>query len=426
MHTAIQSITAREILDSRATPTVEATVTLEGGARGTAAVPSGASVGKFEAHELRDGDPKRYQGKGVQKAVAHVGSDIAAALRGRDSTDQAAIDGAMLALDGTPNKSRLGANAILAVSLANARAAAQGTGQPLYRQIAFGDRGLVLPRPMLNIINGGVHANNSLDIQEFMIVPMSAPTFAEGLRQAVDVYHTLKKLISDQGLSASVGDEGGFAPQLESDVAALDLLLQAIEKAGLKPGEDVAIALDPASSEWFEDGRYHLAKSGKTWDAGDLLAHWEGLVARYPIVSIEDGMAEEDYTGWKMLTDKLGKQILLVGDDLFVTNTGRIREGAAAGIANSILIKLNQIGSLTETADAITAGAALGYSSIVSHRSGETEDTFIADLAVASGAGRIKTGAPARSERTAKYNRLLAIEQELGSAAKLAEWKTTR
>ncbi len=426
MHTAIRSITAREILDSRATPTVEATVTLEGGAQGTAAVPSGASVGKFEAHELRDGDPKRYQGKGVQQAVAHVNADIAKALRGHDSTDQAAIDGAMLALDGTPNKSRLGANAILAVSLANARAAAQATGQPLYRQIAFGDRGLTLPRPMLNIINGGVHANNSLDIQEFMIVPMSAPTFAEGLRQAVEVYHTLKKLISDRGFSASVGDEGGFAPQLESDVAALDLLLQAMEKAGLRPGEDVAIALDPASSEWFEDGHYHLAKSGKTWDAGDLLAHWEGLVAHYPIVSIEDGMAEDDYAGWKGLTDKLGKRILLVGDDLFVTNTGRIREGAAAGIANSILIKLNQIGSLTETVDAISTGAELGYSSIVSHRSGETEDTFIADLAVASGAGRIKTGAPARSERTAKYNRLLAIEQELGSAAKLADWKATR
>ena len=421
MNTAIVKITAREILDSRATPTVEATVELNGGAVGVAAVPSGASVGKFEAHELRDGG-SRYAGKGVLKAVGNVNDELNKALKGRDSLNQRDIDTTMKALDGTPNKSRIGANAILAVSLANARAAAQAQGKPLYRHIAFGDRGLMLPRPMLNIINGGVHANNSLDIQEFMIVPVSAPTFAECLQQSAEVYHVLKKLLSDRGLQTSVGDEGGFAPQLESDTAALDLLVQAIEKAGYKAGSDVAIALDPASSEWYEDGHYLLPKTRQRFDAEALVQHWEKLVGRYPIISIEDGMAEEDYDGWKLMTDRMKGKILLVGDDLFVTNAGRIRDGAAAGIANSILIKLNQIGSLSETIDAISAGAELGYSSIVSHRSGETEDTFIADLVVASGAGRIKTGAPARSERTAKYNRLLAIERELGHDAKMAVW----
>ena len=420
MNTAIQSVTAREILDSRATPTVEAQVTLQGGAVGTASVPSGASVGRFEAHELRDGGP-RYMGKGVLKAVDHANGEIAAALKGFDAVDQRGLDGKLIALDGTPDKSRLGANAILAVSLAAARAAAATRGVPLYRHIAFAGQ-FSLPIPMMNVINGGAHANNNLDIQEFMLVPLAAPSFAESVRWCTETYMALRKIIKDRRLQASVGDEGGFAPELGSDEEGLDLLVQAISAAGYKPGQDIALAMDVASSDWFDGRVYTLPKSGSVFRAADLIDKWEAILDKYPVVSIEDGMAQDDPEGWKALTAKLGKRALLVGDDLFVTNADRVREGAANGIANSVLIKLNQIGSLTETQDAITTAAGLGYSSIVSHRSGETEDAFIADLAVASAAGRIKTGAPCRSERTAKYNRLMQIERELGADAKLAKW----
>jgi len=413
----IERVHAREIIDSRGFPTVEATVVLAGGATGTAAVPSGASTGEREAVELRDGDPRRYMGKGVQKAVGNVRTVIGPALIGMDA-DQAAVDATMIALDGTPNKGKLGANALLAVSLATARAAATAAKQPLYR--ALGGAGANrLPVPLMNVINGGAHADNPLDFQEFMIVPHGAPSFAEAIRQGVEVYHALRGQLRKQKLTTAVGDEGGFAPALASHEAVLDLLVAAIESAGLKPGSEVAIALDVAASELWRDGAYVMHKAGGkrlTVDQMvDLLASW---CVAYPIVSIEDGVGENDWDGWKKLTARLGKSVQLVGDDVFVTNEAILRRGIAEGVANAILIKVNQIGTVTETLAAMRCAADAGYRSIVSHRSGETEDTFIADLAVATGAGQIKTGAPARSERTAKYNRLLVIAEELGAAAR--------
>jgi enolase len=413
----IERVHAREILDSRAFPTVEATVVLSGGAAGTAAVPSGASTGEREAVELRDGDARRYLGKGVRQAVANVSSVIAPAVVGMPA-EQAALDGKLIALDGSPNKGRLGANALLAVSLATARAIAAAAKQPLYRSLG-GAGATRLPVPLMNVINGGRHADNPLDFQEFMIVPHGAPSFPEALRQGVEVYHALRGLLGKRGLTTAVGDEGGFAPALASHEEALDLLVAAIEGAGLRPGTDVAIALDVAASELADGGGYVLRKAGGkrlTVDQMiDLLAGW---CARYPIVSIEDGLGENDWDGWKRLTTRLGKTVQLIGDDVFVTNETILRRGIAEGVANAILIKVNQIGTVTETLAAMRCAAAAGYRSIVSHRSGETEDTFIADLAVATGAGQIKTGAPARSERTAKYNRLLAIAEELGAAAR--------
>jgi enolase len=413
----IERVHAREILDSRGFPTVEATVVLAGGAAGTAAVPSGASTGEREAVELRDGDPRRYMGKGVQKAVGNVRTVIGPALAGMEA-DQGAVDAQMIALDGTPNKGKLGANAILAVSLATARAAAVATKQPLYR--ALGGAGAnLLPVPLMNVINGGAHADNPLDFQEFMIVPHGASSFAEAIRQGVEVYHALRGQLRKQKLTTAVGDEGGFAPALASHEAVLDLLVAAIESAGLKPGSEVAIALDVAASELWRDGVYVMHKAGGkrlTVDQMvDLLASW---CVAYPIVSIEDGVGENDWDGWKKLTARLGKSVQLVGDDVFVTNETILRRGIAEGVGNAILIKVNQIGTVTETLAAMRCAADAGYRSIVSHRSGETEDTFIADLAVATGAGQIKTGAPARSERTAKYNRLLVIAEELGAAAR--------
>jgi enolase len=413
----IERVHAREILDSRAFPTVEATVVLSGGAAGTAAVPSGASTGEREAVELRDGDARRYLGKGVLRAVANVSSVIAPAVVGMPA-EQAALDAKLIALDGSPNKGKLGANALLAVSLATARAIAAEAKQPLYRSLG-GTGATRLPVPLMNVINGGRHADNPLDFQEFMIVPHGAPSFPEALRQGVEVYHALRGLLGKRGLTTAVGDEGGFAPALASHEEALDLLVAAIEGAGLRPGTDVAIALDVAASELADGGGYVLRKAGGkrlTVDQMiDLLAGW---CARYPIVSIEDGLGENDWDGWKRLTTRLGKTVQLIGDDVFVTNETILRRGIAEGVANAILIKVNQIGTVTETLAAMRCAAAAGYRSIVSHRSGETEDTFIADLAVATGAGQIKTGAPARSERTAKYNRLLAIAEELGAAAR--------
>jgi enolase len=388
---------------------------LRSGAAGRAAVPSGASTGEIEATELRDG-ADAYGGKGVTKAVANVNGEIAEAVYGRDATDQEGLDRALIDLDGTPNKSRLGANAILGVSLAAAHAAAAEEGQPLWRYLG-GDAAHVLPVPMMNVLNGGAHADNSVDFQEFMVVPSGAPSFSEGLRMGAEVFHALKKTLHDRGLGGGVGDEGGFAPNLGSNEEALQMLVAGIEAAGYTPGEDVAIALDPAVSEIFSDGAYVLEHEGRTLSAGELTDYWADLVGRYPIVSLEDGMAEEDWDGWKALTDRVGEHLQLVGDDLFVTNTERLSRGIESGVANSILVKVNQIGTLTETLSAIAMAREAGYSAVMSHRSGETEDVTIADLAVATGCGQIKTGAPSRSDRVAKYNQLLRIEEQLGGDA---------
>ena len=408
----IDTIVAREVLDSRGNPTVEAEVLLEGGASGRAIVPSGASTGAHEAHELRDGG-SRYMGKGVLKAVDHIEERIAPALCGLSALDQGAVDSTMQELDGSDNKANLGANSILAVSMATARAAANGVGLPLYRYLG-GPMASLLPVPMMNVINGGAHAANSLDFQEFMLVPHGAPTFRDALRIGTEVFHTLKGLLNDRGLSTSVGDEGGFAPDL-GNIEAGDVLIQAIEKAGYKPGDEISLALDVASTEFFKDGRY--AFDGGSYDSAEMVGQLEQLVNRFPIVSIEDGLAEDDWSGWKLLTERLGKRIQLVGDDLFVTNSKRLQQGIDNGTANSILIKVNQIGSLTETLQAIDLAGRAGYTSVISHRSGETEDTTIADLSVATRAGQIKTGSLSRSERVAKYNQLLRIEDELGTQA---------
>lgn len=414
---AIIDVIGREILDSRGNPTVEAEVVLESGVTGRAAVPSGASTGVREAIELRDKNPKRYGGKGVLKAVEHVNTELADAVIGLEATDQAFIDRKMIELDGTDNKSRLGANAILAVSMAVARAAAEETGMPLYRY--FGGMGAVeLPVPMMNVINGGAHANNNLDLQEFMIIPLGAPSFKEALRYGAETFHALKKIINSKGMSTAVGDEGGFAPKCESHEEAIELIMEAIKAAGLEPGRDVCIGLDCASSEFYEDGKYTLAKSsGKSMTAEEWAQVLKGWVEKYPIISIEDGMAEGDWEGWKHLTDLLGGKIQLVGDDLFVTNPKILKEGIEKGVANSILIKVNQIGTLSETFEAIDMAKKAGYTAVVSHRSGETEDSTIADIAVGLNAGQIKTGSMSRSDRMAKYNQLLRIEEDLGSVA---------
>ncbi|OGI41786.1 MAG: phosphopyruvate hydratase [Candidatus Muproteobacteria bacterium RBG_16_64_11] len=414
--TTIIDIRAREILDSRGNPTVEAEVTLKSGARGRASVPSGASTGEREAVELRDHDPKRYGGKGVRRACGNVTGEIRAALLGRDVRDQAAIDRAMIELDGTPTKERLGANAILAVSLAAARAAAAAAGLPLYRYLNDQDR-YDMPVPMMNIINGGAHADNSVDLQEFMILPVSAGSFSEALRCGTEVFHALKKVLQNKGLATTVGDEGGFAPDLGSNEAAIQVILEGIGAAGYRPGRDVCIGIDAASSEFFKDGRYRLTSEQQVLSAGEFVDKLADWVERYPIVTIEDGCGENDWDGWAQLTRKLGREVQLVGDDLFVTNSAILARGIEQGIANAILIKVNQIGTLTETLDAIRMAKQAGYAAVISHRSGETEDTFIADLAVATGCGQIKTGSLSRSERVAKYNQLLRIEEELGAAA---------
>jgi enolase len=422
----IVDIRGREIIDSRGNPTVEADVVLDSGARGRAAVPSGASTGTREAVELRDGDKKRYLGKGVQHAVGHVNTVLRDALLGRDPHDQAGLDAAMIALDGTETKGRLGANALLAISLATAHAAAADAGKSLFRHIgtlAAGGKAApvpTMPVPMMNIINGGAHANNSLDIQEFMILPVGSPSFSEALRCGAEVFHSLKKILNDRGLSTAVGDEGGFAPDLDSNATALDVILQAIETAGYVPGRDVYLGLDVASSEFHRDGQYHLEAEGRAFDSAGFAAYLDDLVSRYPIITVEDGMAEGDWTGWAQLTQRLGKRVQLVGDDLFVTNTKILAEGIAKGIANAILIKPNQIGTLSETLAAIEMASAAKYASVVSHRSGETEDSTIADIAVATTATQIKTGSMSRSDRTAKYNQLLRIEAELGAVARYA------
>ncbi|MGV8990102.1 MAG: phosphopyruvate hydratase [Thiobacillus sp.] len=413
---AIIDVIAREILDSRGNPTVEADVLLESGVLGRAAVPSGASTGSREAIELRDGDKSRYLGKGVLNAVEHVNTEICEAIIGLDVEDQAFIDKTMIELDGTENKSRLGANALLAVSMACARAAAEQAGLPLYRYLG-GAAPMALPVPMMNIINGGAHANNNIDMQEFMVIPVGAPTFREALRYGAEVFHALKKLLDDAGMATTVGDEGGFAPNLESHEAALKMIVQAIEKAGLQPGIDVAIGLDCAASEFYKDGRYHLESEGLKLTSAELTDYLAAWCDKYPIISIEDGMAEGDWDGWKILTDKLGSRVQLVGDDLFVTNAKILKEGIEKGVANSILIKVNQIGTLSETFLAIEMAKQAGYTSVISHRSGETEDTTIADLAVATNARQIKTGSLSRSDRMAKYNQLLRIEEELGDTA---------
>ena len=411
----IVSIVGREVLDSRGNPTVEVDVVLDSGAFGRAIVPSGASTGEHEAVELRDGG-KRYGGKGVLTAVGSVNGEIADELDGIDALEQRLIDTALINLDGTDNKARLGANAILGVSLAVARAAASELELPLYRYVG-GPNAHVLPVPMLNVVNGGVHADNTIDLQEFMIMPVGAASFREALRWGVEVYHTLKTIFHDRGLSTAVGDEGGFAPNLAKNEDAIIALVEAIEKAGYKPGEDIAIALDPAMSEIYRDGHYHLAGEGKVLSSDDLVEYWARLVHSYPIVSIEDGMAEDDWEGWARLTGALGGQVQLVGDDLFVTNTRRLQMGIDRHVANSVLIKVNQIGTLTETLDTVEMATRHAYTSVMSHRSGETEDSTIADLAVATNCGQIKGGAPARSDRVAKYNQLLRIEQQLGEAA---------
>jgi enolase 1/2/3 len=419
----IEKVHARQILDSRGNPTVEVDVVLKSGAAGRAAVPSGASTGEFEAVELRDGGD-RWAGKGVSKAVENVNGELAAAVNGMDAADQEALDRAMIDLDGTPNKGRLGANAILGVSLAAAKAAAAEDGLPLWKYLG-GEAAHVLPVPMMNVLNGGAHADNKVDFQEFMVMPVGAPTFSEGLRMGVEVFHALKRTLHDQGLSTAVGDEGGFAPDLDSNEAALRALMTGIEAAGLRPGEDVAIALDPATSEIFENGSYELKHEGRSLSSSELADYWTEMADRYPIVSIEDGLDEEDWDGWKLLTDKLGDRVQLVGDDLFVTNTERLERGIQSGAANSILIKVNQIGTLSETLAAIRMADEAGYSAVMSHRSGETEDTTIADLAVATGCGQIKTGAPSRSDRVAKYNQLLRIEEALGADAAYGKFSIT-
>ncbi|HZP12238.1 MAG TPA: phosphopyruvate hydratase [Nevskiaceae bacterium] len=412
----IVEVIANEILDSRGNPTVEAEVRLATGARGRAAAPSGASTGTREAVELRDGDKKRYLGKGVGKAVKNVETEIAKKVIGMDAQDQPSLDQAMIDLDGTENKARLGANAILAVSLAASKAAAAECGLPLYRHLG-GISSATLPVPMMNVINGGAHADNNVDIQEFMILPVGAKTFSDALRHGVEVFHALKKVLKDRKLNTAVGDEGGFAPNLESNVAALDCLLQAIEAAGYKPGKDIYLGLDVASSEFYKKGEYHLEGEGKSYSRQEFVNYLAGIVAKYPVISIEDGCAENDWEGWKLLSDKLGKKVQLVGDDLFVTNPKILSEGIAKGIANSILIKPNQIGTLTETLEAIQMASEAGYKSVVSHRSGETEDSTISDIAVGTTATQIKTGSLCRSDRTAKYNQLLRIERQLGSRA---------
>jgi enolase len=412
----IERVHARQILDSRGNPTVEVEVGLRSGAHGHAAVPSGASTGEFEATELRDGG-ERWMGKGVAGAVANVCGEIAAAVASMDAADQRELDDALIELDGTPNKSRLGANAILGVSLAAAHAQAAEEGLPLWRYLG-GESACVLPVPMMNVLNGGAHADNRVDFQEFMIVPCGAESFSECLRMGAEVFHALRGTLHERSLSTAVGDEGGFAPDLSSNEEALRMLLEGIEAAGYDPGADVAIALDPATSELYSDGAYVLEHEGRTLGASELAGYWADLAARYPIVSIEDGMDEQDWDGWKTLTERIGETVQLVGDDLFVTNTTRLREGIERGVANSILIKVNQIGTLSETLDAIAMAREAGYTAVMSHRSGETEDVTIADLAVATGCGQIKTGAPSRTDRVAKYNQLLRIEEQLGSGAK--------
>jgi len=415
----IERITAREILDSRGNPTIEVDVLLDTGDRGRASIPSGASTGAHEAVELRDGDVRRYGGKGVLRAVANVRGEIAQALAGMDALDQRAVDDRLIALDGTANKSRLGANATLGVSLATARAAAGAAGQPLYLRLAQADAPL-LPVPMMNIVNGGRHAHTRVDFQEFMVVPAGAPTYEEALRWGTEVFHALKDVLQTRGLSTGQGDEGGFAPELGANEEAMTLIIEAIERSGHRPGEEVFLALDPAASEFFRQGSYCVSGEGRTLDSGQLLDLWADWCHRYPILSLEDGLAEDDWEGWKQLTRRLGDDVQLVGDDLFVTRVARLQRGIDMGVANSILIKVNQIGTLTETLDTIATAGRAGYTAVVSHRSGETEDTFIADLAVGTAAGQIKTGAPSRSERVAKYNRLLRIEEELGSSGSFA------
>ena len=419
---AIKEVKAREILDSRGNPTLEATVVLDGGSTGRAAVPSGASTGKYEALELRDGDRSRYNGKGVLKAVANVNNAIAKAITGLDAVDQENIDRKLIELDGTTDKSRLGANAILGVSLAVAYAAANEKNLPLFRYISDNDK-YILPVPLLNILNGGRHAANSTDLQEFMVVPAGAGSFGQALQMGTEVYHALKKVLGDRGLNTNVGDEGGFAPSLPSNRDAVEAILAAIESAGYKPGRDCYIALDPASSEFFQNGKYVLEKEGKTLTSAEMVEFYVKWVAEYPIISIEDGMAEDDWEGWQLITGKLGDKVQLVGDDLYATNVSRLQRGIDLKASNSILIKLNQIGTLTETIAAIRMAQRAGWTAVVSHRSGETEDTTIADLAIALDTGQIKTGAPCRSERTAKYNRLLYIEDDLKDKATYASMK---
>jgi len=416
---AIVDVRGREILDSRGNPTVEAEVTLDTGVRGRAAVPSGASTGAHEAVELRDGDQARFLGKGVRKAVGNVNGPIAAAIRGFEAREQLDIDRAMIELDGTPNKRNLGANAILAVSMAAARAAALETGMPLWRYLAAGGNADTMPVPMMNILNGGAHAPNNVDIQEFMVMPVGAESFSEGLRMGVEVFHHLKKVLSSKGKNTAVGDEGGFAPDLASNEEAIEVVLQAIEAAGFRPGEDMVITLDAAATEWYEDGEYVFKwSSGERRDAAGMVEFWKGWVAQYPIRSLEDPLDENDWHGWTALTAALGEGLQIVGDDLFVTNVERLEQGIRDGAANAILIKVNQIGTLTETLDTMRVAREAGYRSVVSHRSGETEDTFIADLAVATGAGQIKTGSASRTDRVAKYNQLLRIEEQLAGRAR--------
>jgi enolase len=420
---SIEKVHGRQVLDSRGNPTIEVDVLLKSGAAGRAAVPSGASTGEFEAVELRDGG-QAWAGKGVSKAVGHVNGELAEAVTGLDPADQAELDRTMIELDGTPNKARLGANAILGVSLAAAKAAAAEAGSPLWRYLG-GEAAHVLPVPMMNVLNGGAHADNKVDFQEFMIMPVGAPSFSEGLRIGVEVFHALKGTLHDRGLSTAVGDEGGFAPDLDSNEAALEMLIAGIEAAGHRPGDDVAIALDPATSEIFEGGSYVLEHEGRTLSSEEMADYWADMASRYPIVSIEDGMDEEDWDGWKRLTERIGDRVQLVGDDLFVTNTERLGRGIELGVANSILVKVNQIGTLTETLAAMKMAEDAGYTAVMSHRSGETEDTTIADLAVATGCGQIKTGAPSRSDRVAKYNQLLRIEEALGADATYGKFSIT-
>jgi enolase 1/2/3 len=420
---SIEKVHGRQILDSRGNPTVEVDVLLKSGAAGRASVPSGASTGEFEAVELRDGGD-RWAGKGVSHALANVNGELAEAVHGMDPADQQALDRAMIELDGTPNKGRLGANAILGVSLAAAKAAAAEDGLPLWRYLG-GEAAHVLPVPMMNVLNGGAHADNKVDFQEFMIVPVGAPSFAEGLRMGDEVFHALKRTLHDEGLSTAVGDEGGFAPDLDSNEAALKALMRGIEAAGLRAGEDVSIALDPATSEIFKNGSYELEHEGRSLSSSELVDYWADISSRYPVMSIEDGLDEEDWDGWRLLTERLGDRVQLVGDDLFVTNTERLARGIESGAANSILIKVNQIGTLSETLAAISMAEEAGYTAVMSHRSGETEDTTIADLAVATGCGQIKTGAPSRSDRVAKYNQLLRIEEALGADATYGKFSIT-
>jgi len=416
MPTTIEYVSAREILDSRGNPTVEVDVYLADGSMGRAAVPSGASTGAHEAVELRDDDKSRYGGKGVSKAVDNVNDEIAPEVIDLDATDQVGIDNLMIELDGTPNKARLGANAILGVSLAVAKAAAISLGLPLYKYVG-GVSARELPVPMMNILNGGKHADNNVDLQEFMCMPVGASSFAEALRMGAEVFHALKSVLKSKGLNTSVGDEGGFAPNLQSNVAAVEAILEAIRKAGYKPGEQVAIALDPAASEIYKDGKYVLAGEGRTLTSAEMVDFYADMVDKYPIISIEDGMAEDDWDGWKLMTERLGKKIQIVGDDVFVTNTERLKKGIEMGVANSILIKVNQIGTLTETLAAMELAKRYNYTAVISHRSGETEDSTIADIAVAMNAGQIKSGAPSRTDRVAKYNQLMRIEEELADEA---------